>query len=80
MNKNWIECTWIDNRERARAKNWKQRRRISLKETHEDFIAVVRKWEMLAASKVKMSGSEKDKGKRDHKQQNFYQAHTTFPP
>ena len=33
----------------------KQRRRISLGETHGNFIAAVRKWEMLAASKVKIT-------------------------
>ena len=33
----------------------KQRRRISLEETHGNFIAAVRKWEMLAASKVKIT-------------------------
>ena len=35
--------THVDNRERARETN-------SLEENHENFIAVVRKWEMLAAS------------------------------
>ena len=30
-----------------------------MEEKHENFIAAVRKREMLAASKVKMSGSEK---------------------
>ena len=53
--------THVDNRERARASDWKQRRRISWEEKHENFIAAVRKREMLAASKVKMSGSEKIK-------------------
>ena len=33
-------------------------RPISLEEKHENFIAVVRKLEMPAATKVKMSGSE----------------------
>ena len=33
-------------------------RPISLEEKHENFIAVVRKREMLAATQVKMSGSE----------------------
>ena len=33
-------------------------RPISLEEKHENFIAVVRKWEMLSATKVKMSGRE----------------------
>ena len=41
--------THVDNRERARASDWKQRRRISLEEKHENSIAAVRKWEMLAA-------------------------------
>ena len=53
--------THVDNRERARASDWKQRRRISCEEKHENFIAAVRKLEMLAASKVKMSGTEKIK-------------------
>ena len=51
----------VDNRERAKASDWKQRRKISLEEKHENFMAEVRKWEMLEASKVKMSGSEKIK-------------------
>ena len=43
--------THVDNRERARASDWKQRRRISLEEKHENFIAALRKWDLLAASK-----------------------------
>ena len=43
--------THVDNRERARAIDWKQRRRISLEEKHENFIAPPRKWDLLAASK-----------------------------
>ena len=39
----------------------KQLRPISLEEKHENFIPTVRKWEILAATKVKMSGSEKPK-------------------
>ena len=50
--------THVDNREGARASDWKQRRRISLEEKPENFITAVRKWEMPAASKEKMSGSE----------------------
>ena len=53
--------THVDNRERARASDWKQRKKMSLEGKHENFMAEVRKWEMLAASKVKMSGSEKTK-------------------
>ena len=44
----------VDNRERARESYWKFGGRKTWK-----FKAAVRKWEMLAASKVKMSGSEK---------------------
>ena len=44
----------VGNRERARARQ-KQRRPISLEEKHKNF----KKREMLAATKVKMSGSEK---------------------
>ena len=57
--------THVDKRERARASDLKQRRRISLEEKHENFIVAVRKWEMLAASKVKMSSSEKIKVNRN---------------
>ena len=49
----------MENRERARARNKEQRTPISLEEKHEHFIAAMRKWEMLAAAKVKMNGSEK---------------------
>ena len=50
----------MDNRERAKARD-KRRRPISLEEKLVNFIAVVRKREMLAATKVKVSGSEKKK-------------------
>ena len=36
-----------------------QWRRILLDEKHKNFIAAERKWEMLAATNVKMSNSEK---------------------
>ena len=45
--------TNVDNRERTRASYWKQKRRTW------KFKAAVSKWEMLAGSKVKMSGGEK---------------------
>ena len=51
--------THVDNRERARASDWKQRRKLSLEEKHENFVAEVRKWEMLAASKVKWAAVKK---------------------
>ena len=49
----------------------KKQRTILLEEKHENFIEVVRKWEMLVATKVKISDSEKQKGTGTHK---------TFPP
>ena len=60
--------TYVDNSERPRASYWRQRRRISMEEKHENFIAAVRKWEMLAASKVKLSGSERKKNQENRKQ------------
>ena len=45
--------TDVDSRERARARDKTNKK----KEKHENFIAAVRKWEMQAATKVKMSGS-----------------------
>ena len=41
----------MDNRERARASDQKQRRQILFEEKHENFIAAVRKGEMLVANK-----------------------------
>ena len=49
----------VDNRKRARARDKRQRRRISLEEQHKNFIAAVRRQEMLVTRKMKMSGSEK---------------------
>ena len=49
----------MENRERAKARDKKQRRPISSEEKRENFIAVVRNWEMLATTKVKMRGSKK---------------------
>ena len=46
-------------RQRTRARDKKQRRHFLLEEQHENFVVPVRKWEMLAATKVKISGSEK---------------------
>ena len=45
--------------QRARARDKIQLRYFLLEEQHENFVAAVRKWEMLAATTVKMSGSEK---------------------
>ena len=43
--------TYVDNREKDHEQIIKKTRRISLGEKHENFIAVVRKWEILATSK-----------------------------
>ena len=42
-----------------KAKDKKQKRRVSLEERRENVMAAMRKWEMLAAAKVKIIGSEK---------------------
>ena len=57
----------MDNRERTRARDKKQRRSILLEETHETFLAAVRKLEIPAATnfKVKMSGSKKQETKSE---------------
>ena len=52
--------TWITEKELER-EIINKIERISLEEKHENFIAAVSKWGMLAATKVKMSGSEKEK-------------------
>ena len=41
-----------------------------IEERHENFVAAVRKWEMLAATEVKVSGSEKK-----NKQTNWARTH-----
>ena len=47
----------MDNRERDKARDKNRRTQISLEEKQKNFIAAVReKEEMLAATKVKMSG------------------------
>ena len=56
--------TWITEKELGRGIK-KQRRPISLEEKRKHFIAAVRKWDMLAATKEKMSGSEKKKVNRN---------------
>ena len=46
--------------DRAWAREKKKKTFFSVEERHENFVAAVRKWEMLPATKVKMSGSEKE--------------------
>ena len=61
----------MDNRERARARDKKQRRRILLERQRENFVSASREKMRNAsgwqgeASKVKMSGSEKKKANRN---------------
>ena len=52
-------------RERVRARET-QETFFLLDEQHENFVAAVRKWEMLAATKLKMSGSDKKKIEQEH--------------
>ena len=67
----------MDNRERARARDKKQRRRILLERQRENFVSASREKMRNAsgwqgeASKAKMSGSEK-KSEQEHKQQNLW--------
>ena len=42
--------TNVDNRKRARASDCKRREWNSVEDKHENFIAVVRKWEMITDS------------------------------
>ena len=49
---------WVTE-ERAKAKDKIQRWRISLEGKQENIIEALKKWHMLAASKVKMSANEK---------------------
>ena len=48
-------------RQRASTRDKEQRRHFLLEEQRENFVAAVRKWEMLAASEVKISGTDKKK-------------------
>ena len=50
-------------RQRVSARDKKQRTHFLVEEQHENFVAMVRKWEMLAVTKVKMSSSEKKENK-----------------
>ena len=45
-------------RQRATTRDRKQRRHFLMEEQRANFVAAVRKWEMLAASEVKISGSD----------------------
>ena len=51
--------THVNNRERARASDWKKKETNFVGRKTWKFKAAVRQWEMLAASKVKMSGRKK---------------------
>ena len=67
----------VYNRERAGSRDKKQRRWIFIRNKTWDFYMLVRKSEMLVASKVKMSGSEKE-SKQEHWSFNYVcEIHTT---
>ena len=54
-------------RQRARARDKKkQRRHFLLEKQHENFAVTMRKWEMLATTKVKMSACEKKKNNNNN--------------
>ena len=62
----FFRLMWITEKALER-KIKKQRRRVLLDEKHENFMAALRKWEMLAAgTKVKIGGSEEKKSKLEH--------------
>ena len=72
---NFYVYTDMDDRERARArdktKNFVGGTTCPFFSGYDHFLAAMIKWEMLAASKVKMSGGGK-KGEQEHKQQHFF--------
>ena len=67
--------THVDNREIARASDWKQKGRILYEEKHENSKQHVRQWEMLAASKERPArwkwGAVKNKSEHEHRRQNI---------
>ena len=63
----------VDNKERARMSDWKQKRRIFWEEKHENSKRL-RQWEMLAVSKEqgeKLWGAVKNKSEHEHRRQNI---------
>ena len=70
--------TWIKDREKVSEREINKGGRISLKEKHENFIAAVKKWEMLDASKVKKSGIERKKKKIEQEQKQHFFFVTTY--
>jgi len=71
LDKIFVTTPDIDNIELAKASGDKNKGdEFRWKKKHENFIATVGKWEMLAATKVKRVGSDKNK---------VTGTHTTFP-
>ena len=75
--------TWITEKELERV--IKKRRRILLKKKTWKFHSGGKKirnarGQQGEASRVKMSGSEKNTSDHEHKQQDFWWAHTAIPP
>ena len=56
----------MDNRERVTARDKTQRKPISLEEKHENFIAAVRKSEMLAATDQGQNEQQWKKCEQEH--------------
>ena len=73
----------MDNTERASTRDKKNKGyEFRWKNSMKFFSAAVRKWEMLATSKVKNARQwKKKKSEQEHKQQNVLWANTiAFPP
>ena len=64
--------THVDNRERERASDWKQRRRISWEEKHENFIAAVRKRKNASGQQGENERQWKNKSEHEHRKQNLW--------
>ena len=56
----------IKGRQRSRARYKKQRRHFLLEEQHENFVAAVIKWEMLAATNARWKWAAVKKSEQEH--------------
>ena len=72
----------MDNRERGRSRDKKQRRHILSEEKDENFhnASDVRKWEMLAATEVKLSSSKKNSNRNTYDNSSIKRVTRKFHP
>ena len=72
----------MDNRERGRSRDKKQRRHILSEEKDENFHngSDVRKWEMLAATEVKLSSSKKNSNRNTYDNSSIKRVTRKFHP